>query len=73
VYHKNIRGLTSKIHELSVSINDTHSLHILCLTENHMKAPEILQVNSENFTLGTSYCRQNMAKGRVSILVKRNL
>jgi hypothetical protein len=28
-----------------------------------MKALEILQVNFENYTLGASYFRQNMAKG----------
>jgi exonuclease III len=38
-----------------------------------MKAPEILQVNLENYTLGASYCRQNMAKGGVSIFVKKNI
>jgi hypothetical protein len=38
-----------------------------------MKTPEILQVNLENYTLGASYCRQNMAKGGVSIFVKKNL
>jgi hypothetical protein len=44
----------------------------LCLNEYHMKTPEILQVNLENYTLGASYCRQNMARG-VSIFVKKNL
>jgi hypothetical protein len=72
VYHQNIRGLSTKTDELSVSINNIHSPHILCLTEHHMKTPEILQVNLENYTLGASYCRENMAKG-VSIFVKNNL
>jgi hypothetical protein len=38
-----------------------------------METPEILQVNLENYTLGVSYYRQNMAKGGVSIFVKKNL
>jgi hypothetical protein len=46
---------------------------ILCLTEHHMKAPEMLQVNLENYTLGASYCRENIAKEGVSIFVNKNL
>jgi hypothetical protein len=38
-----------------------------------MKTPEILQVNLENYTVGASYCRQNMAKRGMSIFVKKNL
>jgi hypothetical protein len=38
-----------------------------------MKTPEILQINLENYTLGASYCRQNMAKRGESIFVKKNL
>jgi hypothetical protein len=38
-----------------------------------MKTPQTLQVNLENYTVGASYCRQNMAKGGVSIFVKNNL
>jgi hypothetical protein len=30
-------------------------------------------VNLENYTLGASYCRENIAKGGVSIFVKKNL
>jgi hypothetical protein len=36
-----------------------------------MKMPQILQVNLENYTLGASYCKQNMAKRGVSIFVKK--
>jgi hypothetical protein len=73
VYHQNIRGLSNKTDELSVFINNIHTPHILCLTEHHMKTPDILQVNLENYTQGASYCRQNMAKGGVSIFVRNNL
>jgi exonuclease III len=38
-----------------------------------MKVPEILHVNLGNYTLGASYCRENIAKGGVSIFVKNNL
>jgi hypothetical protein len=38
-----------------------------------MKTPDTLQVNLKNYTLGASCCRQNMAKGGVSISVKKNL
>jgi hypothetical protein len=74
VYHQNIRGLSDKIDELSVFINNnTHTPHILRLTEHHMKTPKIIQVCLENYTLDASYCRQNMAKGGMSIFVKKNL
>jgi hypothetical protein len=52
---------SNKTGELSISIN-IHSAHTIYLTEHHMKAPEILQVKLENYTLGASYCRTNMAK-----------
>jgi hypothetical protein len=37
-----------------------------------MKAPEILQVNPENYSPGASYFRQNTAKG-MSTFDKKNL
>jgi hypothetical protein len=40
---------------------------------NSKKTPESLKVNLENYTLATSYCRQNMVRGGVSISVKNNL
>jgi hypothetical protein len=36
-----------------------------------MKAPEILQVKLENYAIGASYCRENIAKGGVRIFVKK--
>jgi hypothetical protein len=63
---------SNKTGELSISINNIHLARTIYLTEHHMKAPEILQVKLENYTLGASYCRTNMAKGRVTIFVKKN-
>lgn len=40
------------------------------LTKNHMKTKEILQVTCENYTLGATYCRRNMAKGGEVVLSK---
>jgi hypothetical protein len=71
VYHQNIRGLSQKTEELIISLNIAHSPHILCLTEHHLKAPDILQLNLENYLLGKGFCRKNLTKGGVSIFVKR--
>jgi hypothetical protein len=42
VYHQNFRGLSNNTDELLVTVKNVHSPHILCLTEHHMKLPEIL-------------------------------
>jgi hypothetical protein len=38
-----------------------------------LKPLDILQVNLDNYTLGSSFCRKNLTRGGVSIFVKNNL
>jgi hypothetical protein len=45
VNHQDIRCLSNKTDELLITVKNVHSPHILCLTEHHMKLPEILQVS----------------------------
>jgi hypothetical protein len=73
VYHQNIRGVSNKINELLTTVKNVQSLHILCLTEHHMKLPEILQVNLNNYTLGASFCRKNLMHGGLSIFARNSL
>jgi hypothetical protein len=56
-----------------MSIKNVHSPHILCLTEYHLKAPDMLQVNLNNYMLGNSFCRQKLTRVRMSISLKNNL
>jgi hypothetical protein len=44
----------------------TASIHIT------RKAPEIVQINLNSYTLGTSYCKQKLVRGGVSNFVKKN-
>jgi hypothetical protein len=71
IFHQNIRGLWSKLDELECHL--LYSLPVLlCLTEHHLTQMEILSLNTENYQLGSYYCRKHMLKGGVCMLVHRN-
>jgi hypothetical protein len=38
-----------------------------------LQAPDILQVNLNSYTLGSSFCRQHLTTGGVIIFVKNNI
>jgi hypothetical protein len=58
---KNTHKLTAE--ELIISLKNAQLPHILCLTEHHLKSPDILQVNLDSYTLASSFCRKNLARG----------
>jgi hypothetical protein len=35
----------------------------MCLTEHHLKQPELDQINMDGYRLATSYCRKLREKG----------
>jgi len=72
VFHQNIRGLGNKTNELYCHLQQDHP-HILCLTEHHLREPELQLIHLEDYSLGANYCRKIFLKGGVSIFVHRNL
>jgi exonuclease III len=72
LYQQNIRGLHNKTEELTTQWT-THSPHILCFTEHHLKEFEIINTHITNYSLGPSYCRHSRTHGRVGIFVHNTL
>jgi len=62
VLHQNIWGITNKIDEFLNSLR-SNAPQVICLTEHHMKTEEIANVNLEQYTLGTAFCRQTISRG----------
>ena len=56
LYHQNIWGISKKTDELLISLS-YNKPQIICLTEHHLKAEEINNVNLDRYILGTSFCR----------------
>jgi hypothetical protein len=56
IFHQNIRGLNSKVDKLSYSLSPDY-LHIMCLTEHHLKDYEIHNTPIDHFKLGSKFCR----------------
>jgi len=68
ILHQNMRGIFHKTDEFLTSV--THTLpHVLCLTEHHLWADELKNINLGQYTLGAHYCRQSYRQGGVSIYV----
>jgi hypothetical protein len=59
--------------QLLITVKNVHTLPILCLTEHHMKLPEIFPVNLNNYTFGASIWQKNLMNGGVSIFVRNSL
>jgi hypothetical protein len=59
IFHQNIRGLKSKVDELSNSLFPYH-LHIMCLTEYHLKDYEIDNLPIDHLKLGSKFCRHEL-------------
>jgi hypothetical protein len=59
MFRQNIRGLRSKLDEL-----ECHLLHnlpvMLCLMEHPLTQTEIQSRNTENYQLGSHYCRKHV-------------
>jgi len=48
---------------------DSNNLHVLCLSEHHMEEQDLLNPPLTGYSLGSSYCCQNIQKGGVCIFV----
>jgi hypothetical protein len=47
--------------------------HVLCLTDHHLKYPQLSNVHIKNYNLGTYCCRQLCEEGAVAIFVLNSL
>ena len=56
IFQQNIRGLRSKVDELSNSLFPDYP-NIICLTEHHLKDYEIDNLPIDRFKLGSKFCR----------------
>ena len=72
IFHQNIRGLKSKVDELSNSLFPDYP-NIMCLTEHHLKDYEIDNLPIHQFKLGSKFCIHKFKNGGVCILVHEDL
>ena len=71
-FHQNIRGLKSKVDELSNSLLPGYP-HIKCLTEHHLKDYEIDNLPIDHVKLGFKFCRHEFKNGGVCIFIYEDL
>ena len=72
IFHQNIRGLKSKVDELSNSLFHDYP-NILCLTVRHLKDYEIDNIPIDQFKLGSKFCRHEFKNGGVCIFILEDL
>jgi exonuclease III len=72
IFHQNIRGLKSKVDELSNALFPNYP-HIMCSTEHHLKDHEINNLPIDHFKLGSKYCRCEFKNRGVCIFVHKEL
>jgi hypothetical protein len=68
IFHQNIRGLKSKVDELSNSLLPDYPT-IMCLTEHHLRDYETDNLPINQFKLGSKFCRHDLKNGGVCIFV----
>ena len=74
LYHQNVRSITSKIDELSISMqNNCIGPHFICLTEHHLKDTEITKLSLDGYKLASGFCRKEFLGGGVCIFIKKDL
>ena len=62
IFHQNMRGLKSKLDEISNSLFPDYP-NIMCLTEHHLKDYEIDNLPIDPFRLGSKFCRHEFKNG----------
>jgi len=72
IFHQYIRELKSKVDELSNSLFPDYP-NIMCLTEHHLKDYEIRNLPTDQFKLGSKFCRHEFKNGVVCIFVHKDL
>jgi exonuclease III len=73
IFHQNIRGLNSdKIEELTLALA-MDFMHIICLTEHHMRDSIIDTFILPHYNLGTKFCRKKLKNGGVCIFIHESI
>jgi hypothetical protein len=72
IYHQNVRGIKGKINELMHPLL-TEALHLICLTEHHLKDYETDVTPISKYKLGAKYCRKRLKNGGVCIYIQEAL
>jgi hypothetical protein len=73
IFNRNIRGQRSKFDE-SMNLFEMYgiNLHILCLSEHHMEGQDVLNLTLAGYSLGSSFCLQNLQKRCMYVFVSKN-
>ena len=66
IYHQNISGLRSKIHEFMLSL-PPEAPRLICFTEHYLKDYELNNIHIPKYKLGAKYCTKNLKQGGVCI------
>jgi len=72
IFHQSIRGLKSKVDELSNSLSPDYP-HIMCLTEHHLTDWEIDNLPIDHSKLGSKFCRHKFKNGGCASLFMKIL
>ena len=72
IFHQNIRGLKSKLDELSNFLFPDYP-NIMCLTKHHLKDYEIDNLPTDQFKLGSKFSRHEFKNGGVCVFVHEDL
>jgi exonuclease III len=67
-----MRGIKNKVDEFLISLSPNVP-QIICLLEHHLRKDEISKVNFNQYTVGTSFCRQTYSHGGVCVLVHKSI
>jgi len=74
LFHQNIRGLTNKLDEISITTQrNCIGPQLFCFIEHHLKKFEIDKLFLEDYILASSFCRETSLGGGVCILTNRRL
>ena len=72
ILHQNICEISKKTDELLNSL-PPNAPQAICLTEHHLRAEELSNINLSQFTLGATFSRQTYCHGCVCIFVSKNI
>jgi hypothetical protein len=72
ILHQNIQGISNKTDEFLNSLSP-NAPQVICLTESHLRTEEIGNVNSSQYTLGATLCRQTYRHEGLCIFAPKNI
>jgi exonuclease III len=72
VYHQNVQGLKGKLNLLANFLY-SELIHIVCLTEHHLKDHEMNLALMEHYKLSAKFCRQQYRNGGTCIFVHESI